>query len=311
MRRLAECHHVWCVETVAPWPGTLPGPAESAAALLLFWEQLCFQKRLNSSFFSWLSKKFPLNIPSSPFFFKPNDLIFIRTVELRWGLTLSLTCVCFFVISPVVFFMKRYTTMVWGGSGGGGGGGRGGDALVQGGGFEAAQQTELRDNKNINTWNVTTINCQGGDGGLHIRNSCRDSWVRLIRLAGLVEWISSAQLAQRWAQSSELENKRPQLFDSCLPWRQCRAARSELSNSRGHQFQFGGPRPTTDLLTEQLTQQAVNLLWFLLLSVYFFHEAPQVLMFAHVVEYPTLDSSRGSNAHEHNKTQQSFKKQHH
>lgn len=30
-RGLAECHHVWCVETVAPWPGTLPGPAESAA----------------------------------------------------------------------------------------------------------------------------------------------------------------------------------------------------------------------------------------------------------------------------------------
>lgn len=36
--------------------------------------------------------------------------------------------------------------MVWGGRGGGGR-----DALVQKGGFEAAQQTELRDNKNIHT----------------------------------------------------------------------------------------------------------------------------------------------------------------
>lgn len=136
-----------------------------------------------------------------------------------------------------------YTTTVWEGSGWGEDGG-GGGGLVQEGGFEAAQQTELRDNKNINTWNVTTINRRGGDGGLHIWNSCRDSQVRLIRLAGLVEWISSAQLAQGSAHSSELENKRPQLFDSCVPWRQRRASPSELSDSRGHQFQFGGLVPT-------------------------------------------------------------------
>lgn len=65
-----------------------------------------------------------------------------------------------------------------------------------------------------------------------------------------------------------------------------------------------GPRPTADLLTVRLTQWAVNLLWFLLMSLFvcFGHEALQVLMFFLVAESPTLESGVGGSERARTKT---------
>lgn len=65
--------------------------------------------------------------------------------------------------------------------------------------------------------NVITINCQGGyyvaHQLSHIKQPvCHDSQVRLIRLAEIVRWISSAQSAPSCVQSFDLENRRPQLW---------------------------------------------------------------------------------------------------
>lgn len=55
------------------------------------------------------------------------------------------------------------------------------------GGFEAAQQTEggMTKHKHIPMSQERLAGVE--TGGLHIRNSCRDSRVRPIRLTGIVE----------------------------------------------------------------------------------------------------------------------------